>query len=198
MSGVLAGGFNLIMKGIGGIGTVLIRVATLAMAHPVIALIAAIAAGAIYIWQNWDTLGPKFFALIDTISSYFGNLKDRAIEAGRNMIDGMISGITSRWDSLKSTVGDIGDKSVDWVKDKLGIHSPSRVFAELGGYVMQGFEQGMSNGEGGPLAALMHQSTGSWLPVFGTAITLDVCAALLAILLLKPMRERYLQGQTRA
>ncbi|MCA6218040.1 oxalate/formate MFS antiporter [Ideonella sp. B7] len=58
--------------------------------------------------------------------------------------------------------------------------------------------QGVGAVFGGPLAALMHQSTGSWLPVFGTAITLDVCAALLAILLLKPMRERYLQGQTRA
>ena len=43
-----------------------------------------LAGAAALIWKNWDTLGPKFFALIDTISTYFGNLKDRAIEAGRN------------------------------------------------------------------------------------------------------------------
>lgn len=151
---VLGAGFSLIMKGIGGIGTVLIRIAMLAMAHPIIALIALIAAGAMYIWNNWDTLGPKFFALIDRISSYFGNLKDRAIEAGRNMIDGMISGITSRWTALKETVGGIGDKSIDWVKDKLGIHSPSRVFAELGGFTMQGFAQGLAGGADGAFDAL--------------------------------------------
>jgi OFA family oxalate/formate antiporter-like MFS transporter len=41
---------------------------------------------------------------------------------------------------------------------------------------------------GGPLAALLHESTGSWIPVFNTAITLDVVTAVLAIFLLKPLR----------
>lgn len=52
--------------------------------------------------------------------------------------------------------------------------------------------QGIGSILGGPLAALMHERTGSWFPVFGTAITLDVLAALLAILVLKPWRRRYL------
>jgi MFS transporter, OFA family, oxalate/formate antiporter len=43
---------------------------------------------------------------------------------------------------------------------------------------------------GGPLAALLHQHTGSWIPVFGTAIGLDVITALLALFVLKPMRQR--------
>jgi oxalate/formate antiporter len=43
---------------------------------------------------------------------------------------------------------------------------------------------------GGPLAALLHQHTGSWIPVFGTAIVLDVLTALLALFVLKPMRQR--------
>lgn len=175
MSGVLAGGFNLIMKGVGALGTALLWVANLALAHPVLALIVAIAAGALYIWKNWDTLGPKFMALVDRIASYFGGLKDRAIEAGRNMIDGMISGITSRWEALKTTVTGIGDKSVDWVKDKLGIHSPSRVFAELGGYVMQGFAQGMNNGEDGPLAAL--GSLSKRLAAIGAGVVISGSAA---------------------
>ena len=52
--------------------------------------------------------------------------------------------------------------------------------------------QGIGSILGGPLAALMHEKAGSWLPVFGTAITLDIVTALLAILLLKPWRRRYL------
>jgi MFS transporter, OFA family, oxalate/formate antiporter len=43
---------------------------------------------------------------------------------------------------------------------------------------------------GGPLAALLHQHTGNWTPVFATAITLDISTALLALLVLKPMRRR--------
>jgi len=54
--------------------------------------------------------------------------------------------------------------------------------------------QGIGSIFGGPLAALLHQHTGSWTPVFASAITLDVVTAVLAIALLKPMRRRFLAG----
>ncbi|SQC21237.1 phage tail tape measure protein [Klebsiella pneumoniae] len=38
-------------------------------ANPILAVIGLIAMGAIYIWQNWETLGPKFKAMWDAISS---------------------------------------------------------------------------------------------------------------------------------
>jgi OFA family oxalate/formate antiporter-like MFS transporter len=47
---------------------------------------------------------------------------------------------------------------------------------------------------GGPLAALLHQHTGSWIPVFGTAISLDLLTALLALFVLKPLRKRFTSG----
>jgi MFS family permease len=43
---------------------------------------------------------------------------------------------------------------------------------------------------GGPLAALMHDLGGSWVPVFWSAITLDILTALIAIFVLKPMRAK--------
>jgi oxalate/formate antiporter len=52
--------------------------------------------------------------------------------------------------------------------------------------------QGIGSIFGGPLAALMHQHAGSWVPVFGTAIALDITTAVLAIAVLKPMRGRFL------
>jgi len=55
--------------------------------------------------------------------------------------------------------------------------------------------QGIGSIFGGPLAALMHQHAGSWVPVFGTAITLDITTAVLAIAVLKPMRSRFLAAQ---
>jgi MFS transporter, OFA family, oxalate/formate antiporter len=45
---------------------------------------------------------------------------------------------------------------------------------------------------GGPLAALLHQHAGSWVPVFGCAIVLDLTTAFLAFVVLKPMRARFL------
>ncbi|WP_408488947.1 oxalate/formate MFS antiporter [Paraburkholderia sediminicola] len=44
---------------------------------------------------------------------------------------------------------------------------------------------------GGPLAALLHQQTGSWVPVFGCAIVLDLSTAALAMFMLKPTRARF-------
>ena len=58
--------------------------------------------------------------------------------------------------------------------------------------------QGIGSILGGPLAALMHERTGSWFPVFGTAITLDLIAAVLAMFVLKPWRRRYIEGSPRA
>ncbi|WOD13649.1 oxalate/formate MFS antiporter [Paraburkholderia kirstenboschensis] len=48
---------------------------------------------------------------------------------------------------------------------------------------------------GGPLAALLHQHTGSWVPVFGCAIVLDLSTAVLAMFVLKPARARFVRAQ---
>jgi OFA family oxalate/formate antiporter-like MFS transporter len=45
---------------------------------------------------------------------------------------------------------------------------------------------------GGPLAALLHQHAGSWIPVFSCAIVLDLTTAVLAFFALKPLRARFL------
>jgi OFA family oxalate/formate antiporter-like MFS transporter len=50
--------------------------------------------------------------------------------------------------------------------------------------------QGVGSVLGGPMAARLHDATGSWLPVFGVVITLDLLAAVLAIAVLKPLRAR--------
>jgi OFA family oxalate/formate antiporter-like MFS transporter len=54
--------------------------------------------------------------------------------------------------------------------------------------------QGVGSIFGGPLAALLHQTTGTWVTVFTVTIALDLITALLALLVLKPMRQRYLEG----
>jgi oxalate/formate antiporter len=52
--------------------------------------------------------------------------------------------------------------------------------------------QGVGSVLGGPLAALLHEKTGSWMPVFSLVIACDLATALLAYVALKPLRRRYL------
>ncbi len=47
---------------------------------------------------------------------------------------------------------------------------------------------------GGPLAALLYQSTGTWGSVFGLAIAANFTTAFLAIAVLKPLRRRYMSS----
>jgi oxalate/formate antiporter len=52
--------------------------------------------------------------------------------------------------------------------------------------------QGIGSILGAPVAARIFESTGSWLPVFGIVIGMDILAGLLALFVLKPMRLAYL------
>jgi oxalate/formate antiporter len=51
--------------------------------------------------------------------------------------------------------------------------------------------QGIGSVLGGPLAALLHDVTGTWMPVFVIIITMDALTGLLAFFALKPLRKRY-------
>lgn len=64
-------------------------------------------------------------------------------DAGKNTIDGYINGIHSKDADLESEAKGPFGKFVDAVKNFLGIHSPSTVFAEIGGFTMSGFLGGL-------------------------------------------------------
>jgi OFA family oxalate/formate antiporter-like MFS transporter len=51
--------------------------------------------------------------------------------------------------------------------------------------------QGIGSVLGGPVAALLHDAYGSWMPVFAIIIVMNFATALLAGLMLKPMRRRW-------
>ncbi|WP_337690659.1 hypothetical protein [Mycetohabitans sp. B46] len=66
-------------------------------------------------------------------------------EIGAHLIDGLVGGITSRLGKVRNAIAGVATSTVDWFKDKLGIHSPSRVFATLGGFVSEGAALGIQN-----------------------------------------------------
>ncbi len=54
--------------------------------------------------------------------------------------------------------------------------------------------QGVGSILGAPVAAMIFESTGSWMPVFSLIIGMDILTGLLALFVLKPMRRKYLQA----
>jgi OFA family oxalate/formate antiporter-like MFS transporter len=58
--------------------------------------------------------------------------------------------------------------------------------------------QGIGSIIGGPAAALLHQHTNSWYPVFTVAISFDILTALLAFFVLKRIRANWISTRARS
>jgi oxalate/formate antiporter len=54
--------------------------------------------------------------------------------------------------------------------------------------------QGVGSILGAPVAAMIYEKTGSWMPVFGLVIGMDILTGLLALFVLKPMRRKLIAG----
>lgn len=93
-----------------------------------------------------DTI--KFFReLPGNILKYLGNLGSLLVNAGADLIRGLINGLKSQLKNLGSVVGDIGSSVVSDVKGFFGISSPSKLMMGLGKDVMRGFIIGMGDME---------------------------------------------------
>jgi oxalate/formate antiporter len=56
--------------------------------------------------------------------------------------------------------------------------------------------QGVGSILGAPIAAWIHGTTGSWIPVFSLMIGFDLLTAVLAFFVLRPMRKKYLANSS--
>jgi len=81
--------------------------------------------------------------LLQILKDIWGNVETylKGIDlagTGKDIIRGLINGIKSMGNAIKDTVSELAGKIPEWAKKVLGIHSPSRVMAELGVFTGQG------------------------------------------------------------
>lgn len=69
-------------------------------------------------------------------------LPDAFLSIGKNIIQGLINGIKSMATSLVKNIKSVVTSAVSGVKSLLGINSPSKVFAGIGGYMAEGLGVG--------------------------------------------------------
>lgn len=87
----------------------------------------------------WESLKSAF----ESTKNYFATYID---EAGGNVIQGLLNGI---WNGIKN-IGTwikehIFEPFINGFKNAFGIHSPSTVMSEMGGYLIEGLLQGIKN-----------------------------------------------------
>ena len=71
----------------------------------------------------------------------------RWLDIGKFIVDGLWNGITSGWTALIGKVKDLANMLPRTVKTILGIHSPSKVFDEIGMNICKGLAQGLTTNE---------------------------------------------------
>jgi hypothetical protein len=103
---------------------------------------------------NWSPLN-LFYQVFAGVLRWFGiDMPAKFSDFGLNIMQGLANGITGALGTVRTAISGASDSVVGWFKEKLGIHSPSRVFAELGDFTMQGLAIGLQRSEDAPVAQI--------------------------------------------
>lgn len=86
-------------------------------------------------------------SIYTSVTGFFRDVGSWLISAGGDLVRGFWEGIKGMGGWLMRQITGFFDGVIGWAKDTLGIHSPSRVFRELGGYTGQGFALGLGDQE---------------------------------------------------
>lgn len=78
----------------------------------------------------------------DVIEWFKGGFKDTD-DIGSNVIQGLIDGILGGLKGVTDAIGKVASGAVTTIKNLLGIHSPSSVFAKIGQFTSQGLAVGI-------------------------------------------------------
>lgn len=127
----------------------------------VIAIIAALIAIGVALYKNWDTIKAAAVAMYESLKASFNKTKDAIVipitnaidtlkkinlfEIGKNIISGLIDGVSGMIGKVKETIGSISDSIIGGLKNALGIRSPSKITEELGKYTGEGMIKGLES-----------------------------------------------------
>ena len=87
----------------------------------------------------------KIPEIITAIIEGFASGASRILDIGKNIVEGVWQGIKNAAKWLKDKVFGFFDGIIGGVKDFLGIHSPSKVFAGIGGFMAEGLGEGFDD-----------------------------------------------------
>lgn len=89
--------------------------------------------------------GHGFGAWLASLVVSLAKLVGTFYNAGRDIVSGLINGIASMGGAVGETISRLAGSTIGWFKEKLGIHSPSRVFIAAGVNVGEGAAIGIGS-----------------------------------------------------
>lgn len=105
-----------------------------------------------FLTLDFSEIGEGFVNLASDIVGAFENILGSIWDIGTNIILGLFGGVK---DAAKDIGGwfkeNVVNKIISNVKNLFGIHSPSTVFADIGGYLIEGLKDGVSGAMQGAL-----------------------------------------------
>ena len=100
----------------------------------------------------WDAILNIFKGTIDSIKALFkgdwAGMNEAGLRiqaAGKQLWQGLVEGLKAGWEWAKQKVTEIWNKIVTKFKEIFGIHSPSTLFRDFGGYMIDGLVNGLKN-----------------------------------------------------
>lgn len=125
--------------------------------------------------RGWTNVTNVFTRMPGRIRTALSGAGRWLLDTGRNVIQGLASGITNGVSSVVSAITDAVRGAIDTAKRLLGIHSPSRVFKQIGGFTVKGLEAGLS----GPnkISSAMRNLTGQVEDGFDPSLQLSAGTA---------------------
>lgn len=88
---------------------------------------------------------PFFVSVGDAVLDAIGDLSDLLYNSGYQMMQGMARGISDGSSSVINNAVSVAQSAVQQTESTLGINSPSRVFAEIGGFIDEGLARGIAD-----------------------------------------------------
>lgn len=102
-----------------------------------------IGAAVLLITKNFDTIKSTISNVFNSIKSLFSGWISDFTSFGRNIIQGLINGVTGMLGGAVNAVKNVGTSIKNAIKGLFGINSPSTVFAEYGKNMIQGLANGI-------------------------------------------------------
>ena len=126
---------------------------------------------------DWNPIALLYTVFAKIINYLGGDLPETFSGLGKSILMGLWEGLKSVLPDLTGIMDTIGGLLPTVIKEKLGIHSPSRVFAELGVNTLQGYNQGLDSEQANTVSYLSEFSKKVTATAAGITFATGVAAA---------------------
>lgn len=143
---IIAAVLELIISVISTIGSMAFQLFTTAV-ELFMQLVLSIPSVAVKLWNKIKEFGGEMV-------QKFLDLGPKMLEAGKELIGGLVNGVKEKATAAVDAVKDVGKNIVGGFKNFLGINSPSKVFSDIGEALTEGLKGGVEGGSGKAVEAV--------------------------------------------